>query len=1115
MKKLHSFSGSGLTGLCMLLVALFSGSFAAYAGEPMDVGEIEIGKTYDLSSCKYNKFTATLTVPKSGTLYKLSGGSIGIYSDAAHTDELEDTYVGYDNNRQKRSYQVEANKTYYVYSSFVNENDVTFFMDGVSSQPLAVNYTVPDVNTSFNFANYKNFQVCFNQNVTVENEATVVCGTQTAKLPVSYNSSSYIASVSVYTYVKPLLENGTVKPEDPLTITFNNVKAVNSDQSDNYTFNFRCGSIPVTKIRDNIPSAILSYTEPGDPRGILSLTFDNDVMVGPHTRVTLTWGDIEAETGAYYEELTPTLSADKRTLSVDFGGIVRTPATMLPVTPDAMFNAFDVRFVGVVDAHGNPVASSGQGTIGSYSWSIPYTLLERTNITADFTPGNGGSLQNVSNLELYIAPADAFTFTGFKFAYTDGDQTASIVVPVGEVSAVPEDGGIVYTIPVPAVVKGKKNIVVTLDGLKTTDGYNHDADIKATYDGFVVTYCDPRNGSTLTGLKDGDIIEIAVNYTKEQYPDLYIVYDITDLQPSNPEEAIVKTESWFTLGDNGYYSSTVYGDYKFISGHTYRMNVTAYQSEDDTHYGAVNPPLGTYSIDWTGATPPYQYSSIQLVSVDPTPGTVIPNKETEITIEWDGMIMMDADTSFIFAGGGMSVPFQSITPTDPDENGYSNIWKLVVPESYMSGLKGELGISFVGIDMDGRRVQGNLGTDELTYFYYSYETENEFADYTLAVAGEAPYKTVKQFVASSSNGINFSFYNAVGDAYVVNKRMHDEVVARVADYTLADFEVGDPCPYVTLTLDKEITAAGEYELVIPKGYFMVGEQYDALRSVAKTLLFTSEGGEPSGDDKLKLTLDPAEGEVTSLSSIDIIFDDYTTVGAGSGKATMTVDGGESIVLPDAEFGVEFNEMIQPLTKSSEVTITEAGTYVITFPAGYFNLGDAGDPSPEFSLTYTIAGTVEPKLNITVDPAEGKVESLDEVEITFIDYISASAGSGKATLTIDGGEPVILPDAEWGVELNAMKQKVTNGDAYTATGTYVISFPEGYFLLGESGDPAPAFSLTYLIGNITSAALVPAEDGLFHVFTVDGIEVLSTADKAELRDLRPGLYIINGAKVILK
>ena len=68
---------------------------------------------------------------------------------------------------------------------------------------------------------------------------------------------------------------------------------------------------------------------------------------------------------------------------------------------------------------------------------------------------------------------DAFTFTGFKFAYTDGAQTASIVVPVGEVSAVPEDGGIVYTIPVPAVVKGKKNIVVTLDGLKTVASGGH------------------------------------------------------------------------------------------------------------------------------------------------------------------------------------------------------------------------------------------------------------------------------------------------------------------------------------------------------------------------------------------------------------------------------------------------------------------------------------------------------------------------------------------------------------------------------------------------------------------------------------------------------------------
>ncbi len=91
-----------------------------------------------------------------------------------------------------------------------------------------------------------------------------------------------------------------------------------------------------------------------------------------------------------------------------------------------------------------------------------------------------------------------------------------------------------------------------------------------------------------------------------------------------------------------------------------------------------------------------------------------------------------------------------------------------------------------------------------------------------------------------------------------------------------------------------------------------------------------------------------------------------------------------------------------------------------------------------------------------------------------------------------------------------------GQTYTADGTYVISFPAGYFNLGSNGDPSPAFTLTYTIGEGAGVAgVVVAADGLYHVFNVAGVEVLTTADFAEVLSLTPGLYIVNNSKVYIR
>lgn len=1106
MKKHFTLCAQGFAGLWMLMLALVCGVTAAQAAET-NLGEVEIGKTY---ATPMGKITGTLTPPASGTLIKLGGGEIGLYLDAAYTKEIPDVYLGYDDNRQKYSYQVEGGTTYYLYSSFVmSGNDVTFFMDGVSAQPLDVIYSIPDEGASFNFANYSNFEVKFNQDVTLSNEANITCGSVSVDVPLAYNKNTNIASAGVLAVLKPHIEAGTIAPGDPVTVTVKNVKPASDAAAEgkDYTFNFFCGSVPVRRISETVPSTIYSYFAPGDPAGIVKLTFDGELSLSEQTACTFGWGNVEGADGEfYYEVIKPTLSEDKHTIIADLTGKLRTPATMTPLYPDAVYSMVDLRLIGVVDKFGNPVASEGQGTIGSYSWGPAYKELERVNIVSEFEPANGASLKGVDEVSVYLSPLKSISFTGFKFSWADG--SAVVAKSDATVSGASSDGQeATFTFAVPQEAKGKSGVTITLDGLSCTDGYDHNIDVQATYDAFVITYADPKAGSLIEAITQGMIIDIATNYD-DTYPDLYLTYEIEDMNPEDPDEAIIKSLSWFKRSDYGGFTSQVYGNYKLYRGHTYHMNVTAWESEEDTRYGSTAEPLGHAYVEWHGGTAPYIYSDDTLESIVPAPESTLTADQRVFTLTYTGQVHMDAETSFINTGMGSSYPFEAITAVDGEEYEgvmYSSQWTLTISESFMESLTSGLDISFVATDMQGYRVKGNLGKEENTYFYYSYDYAGAYAEYELAVVGDAPLSSVKQFIASSDRGIDFSYYCAVGDAYVVSR--NQSVVARVASWESAETELGSKCLSVTLTLDTEITEAGSYMLVVPQGYFMIDEQFSSQKSAAMSLMFDIDGGGLSDDVNVQLT--PAPGTVNVLpKDIEILFPDYSEIGLGSGAPGLTIDGGDRIKLNDADLDWDIWNMA---TVHLPQEYTEAGTYVLDFPEGYFNLGDNGDSSPALSFTYVIAGAEA--FNYTTDPVEGFVDALSSIEITFTDEESVGGGMGKATLSIDGAEAITLPDAEYGIEWNQMVQPL--GQTYTEEGTYVISFPAGYFGLGDDGRESPAFTLTYTIKDSGIAGITVAADGLFHIYTVNGIEVARTDDKAVISTLTPGIYVINGIKILVK
>lgn len=313
-----------------------------------------------------------------------------------------------------------------------------------------------------------------------------------------------------------------------------------------------------------------------------------------------------------------------------------------------------------------------------------------------------------------------------------------------------------------------------------------------------------------------------------------------------------------------------------------------------------------------------------------------------------------------------------------------------------------------------------------------------------------------------------------------------------------------------LTFTTEITDPDTYHVTVPEGLVKFA---DGSNAPEVNLTYTIEGAAAT----VNVTVTPAPGSVTSIpETLVIFFDDYTEVGTGSGKAILTINNGTPINLNDAEFDWDDSDNLNKLLQPTGATpsYTDDGTYVFTFPAGYF-VDESGDAIPGFTLTYTIGNPVVTyEAEITPEPGS-TVAELSSITLVWNNYEEVSNGQGKASISVNGGEFTNLPDAEpswdqWNMAVQSL------GNTYTEAGNYEIFFPAGYFVLGSQGAiDSEEMTIRYTIGSSSAIESIDVEANSYTVYTLGGALLLNRADREAYNALAPGLYIVNGVKVIKK
>ena len=999
----------------LFVLSLFT---AQAARQPLDYGALELNKAYAIEA-QYQYVAGYYTATETGVLTVTSTNSdvFTPFSDKACTQVMNVKYL-YDTTPTYHAYyslNVTAGQTIYFRYNGINDakNTLTFSTDDkleLTSQSVETGSTIMCTSTS---------QLSFNFNRTVDaQKVEIVAGEATKQ--VSFYTSGNTIYFEVKAPIYELMDAGALSEGQTFTVRIVGVHAEDDaaktlGEDGIVAVDYVCGAKPLkltSSTNFDNTHKFLSFWPKGDADGIITLTFDGNIKIG-EDKVQLTYADTSSgsEASNKYVE-TPPYRVEGNQLIIDLTDKERTPQSMLGTT--ALYDNMMLTVSNVCDLAGNPVYTTSSGSRGSYTRNMPYSI-ETVNISTELIPASGSMLGDAENIEVFATDYQKISFTGAKFTYTDLNDNNAVktaIVAKDQCTETPDadiEGAYILKVPVPAEVRGQKDIFFTLTGLQAADGKDYSSLFSAKYNGFAVldmTYQASAEAApiTLKGAELGELVADAPIVITTNRDDVvgndsisYVTYDITDLNPVEGDDPYIVTTTHIarTEGTTEWRGEVVgVGNTKLYMGHTYRVVVTGYQQLDKNFNPYRDLVVGTDTLYFTGSQADYEYSDVELDTYTPSDNTISSADDFTIALNFNGLVKVE--NAHVDMGYGMTTDFSACTPIE-GEDGYASQWTLTMDAATAASIEDRsIVINFTATDQNGNRVKGNAGNRETSYTSMEFTLAYNGAALTVApTQGGAEGDELDQiyeFDVTAEDAITlgaldlaeahvFDMLNTV-DVPVVKARaiFEDETTQAINDlidageYDAAVQQYGqsavDAAYFATtktirLTLEQPITEAGGYTLVIPAEYFNVGEQFMGQVSRAYEGFFIVKGSDEPIE--ANFTTSPKNGStVQSLQDIVITFTDYDEVAVGNGTISLKKNG-EVIETVDA-FG--FDDDWSKFSISFTNEQTAEGTYTIEIPEGYFVNPD-GDNLPAITLTYYI-GTDTGINNVTVNTKQTDV-----------------------------------------------------------------------------------------------------------------------------------------------
>lgn len=1126
----HSLLRGQLSRLLLLVTLAVFGVVGAKAVDKSDMTKIELGVTYTVpvstQPCYYYEATETGKLTFTGTKCPR------LYTD--------DTFATEGKNNANTAFttntvDVEAGTTYYFKASLeFNKKTFTASFKGSAAGAIGLLSVSPEESTTLDVTSESksNIYVTFDTDIDKGSlSISIVAGGKTVSVDENPNvSSAKKIVIPTKETVYGLLADGTIKEGDDVKVEItgicdadNDKNLYNGDGKLSLTYKASKAPIGINSEASAIPTAFKSYWAKGNEAGVMKLVFTGNV--GEVSSATLMFGNKDNDaSGGYYEETLP-MAIEGNTVTVDFTGVKRTQATMLPNYTAETYTNIAVKVAGVKDTDGNYAYSTSQGSVGSFSFN--WTLEEVVdNFISQFDPIDSTVIDGKESIELWLSKKDVIDFTGVKFEYVNSsDKAKEAVMPKADCTIEDgDDGDQTITIPTPTDIQKKKalNIKVSLEGMTSLDGNDH-APITAVYNMLKLDLVKPViSGDVDTLHADVDSIKVQVTPELEDHIGV-IYYYVVNASTGVTEHAGYMNKGMGCKRGNGVWSVEFIQDQAFFEGNQYYISAKAYCQDRKV---TEKTPLAADSTDlFNGASKVYQYSSYKLVSLTPNPDSFVVEKAEDavITLKFDGPVAMNDDTyTNINTGMGTYKSFDYIKPMDGDESAkYAKKWEISFQSFAKANNGAPIQMSLAAEDEQGRRVKGNSGLEVTSFFDYTYECSIGTPRLSFNPASGSTVSSLKTIVVKGAEILeaytvartNLALYDANDNKVAYAEEITPLIPASQAnnyDYTPDSVEV---------TLNTEVITPGTYTFRVPKAFFNLGTQFNSVNCLAEEATYTIAAFEGVAYNLNPKAITPDTAKVQEyLGTIQVAF--YAEIYANPtiedsitfvNKQTREVIKGEAYVMGSTLY-------VMP---SAEINASEEAYsyWTLSIPQGFvFNEAGTeanfagGNANPTLVYNYTVGKEAKAADKVTSVPENGStVTSLKTIELTWPDETTVGTGNTEelAVVKNENGETIATFSAyspEFGTGFNQMVVNLPT--EITSNGIYTISFPEGFFSFGEMGDrSSSAFTLEFGIGMATGISNVAkSADGKTVIFTLDG----KKAAKAT-----KGLYIINGKKVVVK
>ena len=493
-------------------------------------------------------------------------------------------------------------------------------------------------------------------------------------------------------------------------------------------------------------------------------------------------------------------------------------------------------------------------------------------------------------------------------------------------------------------------------------------------------------------------------------------------------EVVVTSSSYSMMRELGTpdpISWEVVNTYKFYEGHEYQANIVFYNGMDEfNEMGEPTRIVDRVSYTFTGRVEGFKYSTVELLSVDPAPMSVVISEPEQAVFTYT----FSAPVNVYQAETPLGQFGKNVYPaTCLSSNDDKTVWTLDLSnDAYVKTVDAQLTIYIYARDLDGFQLKGNWGEEYESCFQDSWQCD--LGAFPVVVATPAIGETIdrlSEIVIKSESGEAMS-WSWMGDINVVNQLgdiigtlQYEQPEGDDVDSSMTEIRftkwMDENFNIVPIDLVKE----GYYAIQIAAGCFLMGDQFESKQSRSLTSTFIVSGAL----DEPEPGVDPAEQEVfnfdkvlpeegatvTSLSRIQLWYPDMVACNEFDVNVYNAADGS----LAATATGMFDWDDILLINIDLKQPIAEAGVYEVVVPArvigddAFFTSdGASGICNPEIKLSYTVDPTGGLAVETVAVAAEGDVYDVHGRVVLR----GASAAAVKALpkgIYVVGGRKVVV------------------------------------------------------------------------------------------------------------